>query len=162
MAASPASPDKAAHGCTEPGAAEREIAGQGRQQHRVRGQENTNFFEVERPVIQLGADQVLKSQHRILLQVYEELLEILKKFEGSSNPIDRLAGVRIAVVGDSVDGARGGVPIHPQVVQNIRNEVIEEVVEPRGVGCLRVVSYTELLQDCVELRVIHQILERNP
>ena len=51
-----------------------------------------------------------------------------------------ISRVGVGVVGGAVDGARGGVPRDPEVLQEIRNPVIEEVVEPRVVGSQRVVN----------------------
>ena len=116
---------------------------------RIRDQVDTNFLDVNRKVEQLPAEEVLESLHRILHQVCAELLNVLKDFERSSEPIYRYAWVRVGVVGGSVDGARGGVPIDPEVLQEIRDPVIEEVVEPRVVGNW-LVSDTELFQEILE------------
>ena len=97
---------------------------------------------MKRKIEQLPANQPLKSQHRIMDQVYAKLLKILKEFEGPNNPKDRLARVHVCVVGGSVDGAPGGVPVHPEVLQEGRKPVIiEEVV--RRVVCKLAISYTE-------------------
>ena len=51
-------------------------------------QEDTNFLDVKRNVVQRPAEEVLKSLHRILHKVCAELLQVLKEFERSNKPID--------------------------------------------------------------------------
>src|SRR6516165_4308426 len=132
-----------------PQAADRSQGGDGgddrRQRLGLRDPIGGNFLYVKRPVEQLKADQILKSRHRILCEVYAKLLKILKDLKGSNNIKDRLARVRKCVVGESIDGAPGGVPTHPEVLQDLRNEVIQRVVDQRVV-CKLDVSYTYVLQ----------------
>jgi hypothetical protein len=121
------------------------------QRCRLRDPKGKNRFDVKRKVEQLEADQVLKSLHRILRQVYAELLEILKDLEGSNYIKDRLARIRKRVVGKSVDGTPGGVPSHPEILQDVRDEVVQRVVN-QGRVCNRAISDTEVLQKLHELR----------
>src|ERR1700677_1792788 len=101
---------------------------------------------MKRPVEQDEATQVLERDDGILRQVREKLLEILELFEASHNPKYQCQRVRILVVGKHIDGAHGGIPANPEVVQETRNELVEGVINRRVVG-EQFISDPELVQD---------------
>ena len=104
---------------------------------------------MNRKVEQLPAEEVLEGLHRVLHQVGAELLNILEEFERSSDPEHGYGGVRVGVVGGSVEGARGGIPGEAEVLQEIRDPAIEEVVELGVVGSDDVVD-AELIQEVLQ------------
>ena len=85
----------------------------------------------------------------------------LENFEASNKPPDRLARIRETVVLHPVDGALGGVPVDPEVLQDARNGLIHNVVDLRVMG-KNVISDTreEVFQDRRHRGIVLQIRER--
>lgn len=124
--------------------------GQGRKsQRRVADRVSHHFQYVSRDIEKKPAAQPLKREHRILCQIYQEILEVLEQFEAASDPIHRLAGVRVCVIGGPVDRSARRIPIDADVLQEAGDHVVERKVD-RRVVCHLGIGDTDGLQNVLE------------
>ncbi|CFB84751.1 Uncharacterised protein [Mycobacterium tuberculosis] len=99
-----------------------------RQQLRVLAQPGSDLGYVRRQIHHNDVEEELKSPSRIGEQQFAKLFTILKKLEASSQPPDRVTGVDVIVVVESVEGAVDGVPnnaARADATQDFGKEVID-------------------------------------